>query len=323
MPGTQYTENDIETLDEWNAVLATAGCCCEMPEHAAPTFERESTSYSFMRLCGYRIFPTTTILGESMEDVLDDYVYFLRQTDTFEVDHTHTAGGTAENYIRTDIRTFGYDSTTRGCVFTDNDSESGSYYCVYGGDETETEVAGGESGITVTKTTTKPQAAIDHPGHEYNEVRSLAYSQPITDQLAYLVDQAEDAFSDDGWDDDATATQLGSIQSQLELDVGTTAKPRQVDWSANRYRVMLPDGDFEYYKAEWDEVFFGDDSTESLVAAREWEWTGGVDEFSPWFELMPPDDFGVVEIRNFRVISYRSPWGDRPTFVGDRWTAAT
>ena len=120
-----------------------------------------------------------------------------------------------------------------------------------------------------------------------------------------------------------------------------------------RYRLGVPpDYAGSYYKAEWDEVLFpqGYDARipdpnytppaqqppggwppvptipdpaapqPSLVSHKSWEYSE--DEFSEWFEVAAPDVRGEIRIRNLCVIAYRTPWGTRPQYVGERWKPA-
>lgn len=104
-----------------------------------------------------------------------------------------------------------------------------------------------------------------------------------------------------------------------------------------RYKWCVPPEHLgSYYRIEWDEVFFPegwDDSTlvdppDPVVTPKSWEWigpAGGVDNSdsnpsndsadrcSPWsLEVkVPADSEGTVEIRNVRVLCYRSSYGQK------------
>jgi hypothetical protein len=122
------------------------------------------------------------------------------------------------------------------------------------------------------------------------------------------------------------------------------------DWSGLivgqdiRYGWCVPDDHYgSYYRIEWDEVSFPDgwddsqDSTppEPQITPKSWEWTGppthpsessGSDSFSlslsesssdercsPWSPVVrvPEGMDGVTEVRNVRVLCYRSALGEK------------
>lgn len=85
---SQFFDNPVETLNEWNSILGN-GCCCSMPECPAPTLECQSVSGTalpsgFMNPDDedWRIYPIWTFT--------DTFSYSESVTDT------HCAGGTFE-----------------------------------------------------------------------------------------------------------------------------------------------------------------------------------------------------------------------------------
>lgn len=57
-----------------------------------------------------------------------------------------------------------------------------------------------------------------------------------------------------------------------------------------------------------------------IMTSREYTYDGGTERRSEWFTVSRPSKEGYVYLRNVRVISYRSPWGSKPWFSGERWS---
>jgi hypothetical protein len=334
----------IETIADWNMVLAGCGCC-EMPSCPVPTRECESIT---VEICGH-------VLPEHEENEPgDECRRFATKTTTRVIDYFEeepsTPSSSQQNYTGTYVSsktlvdgecitswatssTYSDTGTTyvAGGAFTEtttldwtSSSNSDDDECVGGGTytlrrvfddpEIEDEFDSGDwpepvycpLEATPSGTWTKSGFSYTDPSNTY-EVTNVTYSGEIV-AAEYL-----EAFS---FPDDANGV---SCVASTGCAIATKS----------RFRWIIPDTwPGSYFKITWDEVFFPDDeSTPTVVNAnRSWTWEGPGDPEdedtwkSGWYSLAPPEAPGEVRVVNIRYECYKSAkFGTRPQITGEAY----
>ena len=167
---TQFTTDPIETLEDWNAVLA-GGCCCEMPGCPVPTKECESASVT---LCGIKTadggFPSP---GGNYETVLCKSAAI-------------TGSAVFDNEFNTGDEDMTHSWTRRGAVKQGGDCDTLNLFSGSGSgsDTTYHELTNENIATTDTRTWTVvlsggvPTATLSGESAEYNIAGDLLYSNP-------------------------------------------------------------------------------------------------------------------------------------------------
>jgi hypothetical protein len=315
----------IEDIYDWNSRISMCSCC-EMPEHSLPRIEYEhkdvTRSAPGWILSSFRSFfgqllapgflwpqPDSEIIHSTVSRSTSDTNPNVAPTFwSLTTPHTATYNGIGYPSPSTETNP---ENGAAGTWTAVDSYANGSYSGSHTYDETD------ENGVD----------------HTYTATVTLVFSDPVT--FAHMKIVCEDLLAEMNWTPSSgndywkeyayfkeSSRTYYDVEQSKTLPTGTPGSVRLI---AVRYKVGVPANytASTYFKVEWDEVFFPEDteSPSPLVAARSWEWNG-TDEFSDWFEIPTPATAGEVHIHNLRATSYRSPWGTKPRYTGDRWQAA-
>ena len=326
----------IEILDDWNAILGQ--CCCEMPACPVPTLECESMLLE-LDICG---IVGADHFGQSKPAGAGS-TYYLTKTYTRVVDHAGDAiGPPPQHFERTQETVYFYDDEypvgtafSGSCDSDYSDVSSGSSFCPFAGSGSISYSVTGTAaaGYSIQRSETIGVVPGDAT-HSYSDVETHTYSNPITDQLAYLVGNAEARYAYLGF------TANGSDCSSLMLVTATDADgdATALDWQRHRYRWVIPDTWLDqntgetvpfpgtYFKITWDVATYPTDPAAEISYIQDltWEWAGPGDPEDPeswksgWYELDTPGEPGERKVVNVRFECYRSPqFGNKPQITGD------
>lgn len=306
----------IKSITDWNSRIVMCACC-EMPDHPWPRTEFQHKDIikgaagwnfaSFQSLFGQATGPDFVLPLPDSQIVYRSVTRSVTDTNPNSEPVTYTITTAAD----AELSWLGYPFPTE---------QSGT--------DPLQPYAGAPIQVTSYSTGSYTGTMEYEDGEDtYQSTVTLTFSDPVTFDALRAVTQAKMAgldwlpsTSNDYWIVYAL-TMLASGEYYQNDEYVETGYPGYVRLIAIRYRLGIPFGYAgQYYKIECDEVFFPADPEvqSSLVAARVWEYSGA-DEFSAWFEIAPPETAGAIRIRNLRVTSYRSPWGTKPRYIGERW----
>lgn len=309
----------IKSISDWNSRIAMCSCC-EMPDHPSPRTEFEHKDIS-RGAPGWNLSSFRSFFGQALDP------NFVLPVPDSEIAYRSVTRSVTNTYPN--IPTITYS------VQTDANAELSRLGLPSPYSESGTQPlqpnAGSSIPVTSYSNGSYTGTRVYPIGQQtYRTSVTLSFSNPITfDELRALT-QAKMANQDwlpstgnDYWLVYAATIHASSIYYH-DGDSVETGYPGTVSLIAIRYRLGIPQGyTGQYCQIECDEVFFpADPNTQpSLVTARTWGYSGA-DEFSPWFEIDPPPTPGTIHIRNLRLSSYRTPWGTKPRYIGERWEPA-
>jgi hypothetical protein len=347
----------IETLADWNLILAGCGCC-PMPECPVPTRECESIS---AELCGISlpthpsntteeeciVFQTKTAvetvdisITEPGEDTSGpDYSLTQFETKTYATSYSYVDGECVSQWSKTEVSsslvldpaaTFGsYVYTKRiAWEYTTTQTEGGSPVIVGTWTEQDTDFQNGDPDGPITTLTDDeisgvletPTVSDFTPDSSWSK-SGFAYSKAISADSSVVVTYSNPSSGEDsltGLDFPDDATGTSCI-AQLSC----------TDATKTRFRWLIPDTwEGSYFKITWDEVTFpADESTPTVVNAdKTWTWEGPGDPEdadswkSGWYALAPPSEPGEVRVVNVRFECYTSAkFGTRPQTTGEAY----
>jgi hypothetical protein len=354
---TQFTEEDIETLDDWNAILGA--CCCAMPECPVPTKECESITID--ALCGFS-FPACEGISEQ-----DRCRRFSTRTDSYvrndlivdEPSNTErwdvTSNTSAMTIRKMDVGCNEYNhSGTRSHsevrVVEDNiyNEETDEYewqhiytltYSNLSSYDLETACSGTYSQSVDYVNEPDPEPIVDEedpsPICEYLDYDESLITCEWTRALLVFT-KVEDVTGTSGTGEiTKTVTYSDEVIPVDELD----GKEFGVDTNGescisihgcatatkSRFRWVIPDTHAgTYFKITWDVVFFPTTGDPVAVSTdNTWEWTGPGDPEdedtwkSGWYEIPVPEEPGENRGVNIRFECYAGPYGHLPQITGE------
>lgn len=323
----------IETLDDWNSVLAGCGCCA-MPVCDGPIQECETKSgtqeavgwnwYSFQARYGLIEMGGWSTDDIPCSDRVRLYRSWVHNTSYTSTDEADDGGGVVTTHtVSVDsgavYNALGYPSPNTG-VGTGFASAVDTYVSDGQFSGTETSVYTGTPDITVVTSW------------------DLTFGDPIT--VEFLIVEAMANYEAAEW-----VTSEGCASSIIvtfsECNEEVTDAPESIEFVFARVRFSVP-ADYSTesaprstYELQWDNVsastewwawydggMAGVEPTPgpTLVSCESWTWGGSMESpWSEWYDLPVPATDGETRIVNLMSLCYRSTrMGIKPTAHGDQ-----
>ena len=260
--------------------------------------------------------------------------YYLSKTYTRAVDHSGAGiGPPAEHYEQEIATTYFYEDDydpnlafSGSCNSDVASSSSGSAFCPFVG-------SGGSTSYSVTGSAAAGYSieqnysigAVDgDPTHSYTDVETWTYSDPISDQLAYLIGNAVSRAAFLGF-----IANGSSCESLIEiLATDADGEATEINWKQSRFKWVIPDTwEGSYFKITWDIVNFPEDGDPSAVSTdNTWEWEGPGDPENEdsWksgsYDIPVPSVEGESRVVNVRFECYKSTkFGVKPQVTGEAY----
>jgi hypothetical protein len=344
----------VETLTDWNNLLAGCGCC-SMPTCPVPARECE-TIYGSLGSVGwydpddttwiiYKKFTYASNLSESSSD--ESGTYSCTSHETYVSEYADLFGGSVNSGYG-GCPTYATPDLAETCSTSGSSTKTGADY-----EETRTRtqtsgtIAGDPCAWTDTRVFT--DISVDPPDvttyYDYNTLHTTIYpyADPVhtitatyeTPQTyAQWMSAAFGTLSADMTDFDTCGAETfgdcaASYAATEEPETGGPGDGVSLSLVAARFRWAIPNTHSgSFFKITWDVAFFPATGDPSAVSTdNTWEWTGPGDPEeeaswkSDWYEIPIPTEPGENRVVNVRYECYRSTkFGMKPQVTGEAVT---